>query len=97
MPFTNCTKLIPKSKLFVSTSRLHQAGHVELGFPTMFVFNKQYELTGKLSGAKMKLIDGMRPPREGEPNILGMQDLLEIDLNAYYEFFDSLRVKSVGK
>lgn len=82
----------PDYKLFIATSRAHQKGQIELGFPTMFVFDEDYELIGKLK-TTTKLIDGVRPPTKDAPIVGSWQDYFEIDMNHYYEFFREIKEK----
>lgn len=83
----------PDYKLFIATSKAHKKGQIELGFPTMFVFDKQYDIVGKLSGARTKLIDGVRPPTKDAPITGSWQDYFEVDMNHYYEFFKEIKEK----
>ena len=79
----------PDYNLFRQLSKYHNKNEIIFSFPTIFVFDNEWRMIDKLSGAKIKLKEGYKTPKEGEVKA----DMFEIDLDYYYKLYKDIRSK----
>jgi thiol-disulfide isomerase/thioredoxin len=79
----------PDYNLFRQLSKYHNKNEIIFSVPTIFVFDNEWRMIDKLRGAKIKLKEGYKVPKEEEAKA----DMFEIDLDYYYKLYEDIRRK----
>ena len=78
------------TELYKALSRWYQPGTVEVAFPAMYIFDKTNKMLTRVVGSKLKVKEGVYPP-EQDDHQLRYDEVLEIDMEAYYAIFEAVR------